>query len=354
MENNKVKILGAGPSGLAAAISLAQSGYEVEVFERNSEVGKRFGGDIQGLENWTEKIDVLEDLQKRGIEINFDCDPVSNFTFTNGIKNQECVFNKPVFYLVKRGFFEGSLDYGLKEQAMKLGVKINFNSTIPKKEADIIATGPISNKIAGIVKGLVFKTTMPDTAICILNDRAAYKGYSYLLITKGYGCICSVVIDKLEKTNDCFEETKRMFKQMVDLKMENPKEVGGSGSFSIPNNFKENKSLLVGESAGVQDFFAGFGMRSAIISGNLAAQSIIYSRDYEELANKYFQDKQKASLVIRFLWERMGFNNYSSILNKAKIKGNSFNFLYSYTNFNKAEKLIYPLAYMYMKLKSRI
>lgn len=351
---NKIKILGAGPSGLSSAISLAKSGYEVEVFERNSEVGKRFGGDIQGLENWTEKIDVLEDLQKRRIEINFDCDPVSNFVFSDGVKKQDMSFNKPVFYLVKRGSFEGSLDYGLKEQAIKLGVKMHFNSTIPKEEADIIATGPMGDKIAGIVKGLIFKTNMPDAAICLLSDKAAYKGYSYLLITKGYGCMCSVVIDKIDRIGDCFEETKRRFEQIVDLRMEDPKEVGGSGCFSIPNKFKENNSLMVGESAGLQDFFAGFGIRSAIVSGNLAAQSIIYNEDYEKLANECFIKKQKASLVIRFLWEKLSFNDYSLILDRAKTKGNSFDFLYSYTNFNKAEKIIYPLAYTYMKLKSRL
>jgi flavin-dependent dehydrogenase len=91
----KIKILGAGPSGLSAAILLAKAGYYAEVFERNVDAGKRFYGDIQGLENWTEKIDVLEDLRGRGIEINFDCDPFSDFTFTNGTKNQKCVSNKP-------------------------------------------------------------------------------------------------------------------------------------------------------------------------------------------------------------------------------------------------------------------
>lgn len=350
----KIKILGAGPSGLSSAITLAKAGYYVEVFERNDDVGKRFRGDIQGLENWTEKIDVVEDLQQRGIEINFDCDPVSQFVFSNGTKKQDMAFDKSVFYLVKRGSFAGSLDFGLKEQAIKLGVKIHFSSTIPKEGADIIATGHINDKIAGIVKGIIFKTTMPDTAICILNDKAGYKGYAYLLVTRGYGCMCSVVINKLDKINDCFEETKRMFSQMTDLKMENPVKVGGTGCYTVSNIFKENNSLVVGESAGIQDFFAGFGIRSSIVSGNLAAVSIIQNKDYEKMAKASLQNKQRASLVIRFLWERAGYNNYSLILSKAKGKKDIFGFLYSYSNFNLVEKIIYPLVYIHMKLKSRI
>lgn len=354
----KIKILGAGPSGLASAITFAKAGYDVEAFERSGDVGVRFRGDIQGLENWTEKMDVLEDLRQRGIEINFDCDPVFQFLFTNGPKSKEMVFHKPVFYLVKRGSFEGSLDYGLKMQAVNLGVKIFFNSTIPKEEANIIATGPINNKntaaAKAAAKGLVFKTTAPDTAICLLDDKAAYKGYSYLLITKGYGCMCSTAVNKLDRLNSGFERTKKIFAEMVDFNMEDPKEAGGGVCFLLNNTFKVNNSLLVGESAGIQDYFAGFGIRSSIISGNMAAESIINNMDYEKLAGGYFQDKQKAGLVMRFLWERASFNKYSLIMNNLKNKGDAFDILYSFTNFNRAEKILFPFVRSYMKLRSRI
>jgi len=166
--------------------------------------------------------------------------------------------------------------------------------------------------------------------------------------------MCSVVINKLDKINDCFEETKRMFSQMTDLKMENPVKVGGTGCYTVSNIFKENNSLVVGESSGIQDFFVGFGIRSSIVSGNLAAVSIIQNKDYEKMAKASLQNKQRASLVIRFLWERAGYNNYSLILSKAKGLKDIFGFLYSYSNFNLVEKIIYPLVYIHMKLKSRI
>lgn len=38
-----VKIAGAGPAGLAAAITLAHSGRQVIVYETQKEVGHRFG-----------------------------------------------------------------------------------------------------------------------------------------------------------------------------------------------------------------------------------------------------------------------------------------------------------------------
>jgi phytoene dehydrogenase-like protein len=53
MEN--IKIMGAGISGLSAAINLATAGYNVDVFEKRSDCGLRFDRDINGLENWSTK-----------------------------------------------------------------------------------------------------------------------------------------------------------------------------------------------------------------------------------------------------------------------------------------------------------
>ena len=50
---NTVKIIGAGPAGLVAAIVLRRHGIPVTVFEKSPEVGHRLSGDFQGLENWS-------------------------------------------------------------------------------------------------------------------------------------------------------------------------------------------------------------------------------------------------------------------------------------------------------------
>lgn len=60
----KISIIGAGPSGLVAAINLAKAGYNVHVHEKNKDVGMRFDDDFQGLENWTSEEDISESLKK--------------------------------------------------------------------------------------------------------------------------------------------------------------------------------------------------------------------------------------------------------------------------------------------------
>ena len=47
MPIENIKIAGAGPAGLTAAINLAKAGYQVEVFEKNHDTGVRFHGDLQ-------------------------------------------------------------------------------------------------------------------------------------------------------------------------------------------------------------------------------------------------------------------------------------------------------------------
>ncbi|HLC43596.1 MAG TPA: FAD-dependent oxidoreductase, partial [Patescibacteria group bacterium] len=109
----KIKILGAGIAGLTAAINLKKEGYNVEVFEKNSDCGQRFHGDMQGIENWSKKIDVIDDLASKNVAINFDCTPFSNLTLSNCKIDEKFNFDRPLFYLVKRGDVAGSLDQGL-------------------------------------------------------------------------------------------------------------------------------------------------------------------------------------------------------------------------------------------------
>lgn len=346
-----IKILGAGVSGLTAAINLAKSGYKVDVFERNKDVGVRFGGDLQGFENWSEKEDVLDSLKRMNIEINFDCDPFSKISISNVLTIEKIELGKSIFYMLKRGGFLGSFDYGLKEQAIKAGVNIHFNETLPQEEVDIIATGPVMSEIAIMAKGIIFETKSEDILLGMLSDDAAYKAYSYLIIAKGYGCMCSVVSGDFKRVNECFDKTVEKFNKIKKFDIQNPKNIGGVGCFSAKNIFKKGNNLFVGEAAGLQDILWGFGMRHAIVSGYMAARSIIENRNYEEMAANYFNNKLKASIANRFLWEVASLFDYSYFISKAKQSKDLFGSLHSFHNYNFLQKIVYPLALLYVKKK---
>ena len=59
MADKPIHILGAGLSGLSAAIILANAGKEVHVYDVREDSGARFDGDFQGIENWTTSPDFL-------------------------------------------------------------------------------------------------------------------------------------------------------------------------------------------------------------------------------------------------------------------------------------------------------
>lgn len=341
-----IRILGAGLAGLSAAINLAKEGYNVDIFERNEDVGQRFYGDLQGLENWSKKEDILYEFEKMNIDINFDCDPFKKITAANATKINEIKTSKPLYYLIKRGMVPGSLDTGLKNQAYDAGVNFHFEQTIPNNQADIVATGPISGNTVGVVQGIKFKTDFEDTATVLFDNKAAFKGYAYLLVTKGYGCMSTVLLDNLNSVNSCFEKTKEIFFNLYDFNIKESTKCGGIGCFTINNRFKNGKSLFVGEAAGLQDLFLGFGIRYAITSGYLAARSIIDGKDYEKTVKTTFQNKLKAGIVNRYLWEIASKRNYWGVVNRFGWIINNFEWIYNYNIF---QKILYPFALRELK-----
>lgn len=345
----KIKIAGAGPGGLCAAINLSKAGYEVEVYERNHDSGIRFHGDLQGLENWSTNTDALTKLKKMNISINFNYNPFKKLYISNGVKVWDFNCKKPAFYLISRGPEVGSLDHRLKEQALDYGVDIHFNQVIPPKETDIIATGPDAHQKFAAARGIVFKTDHQDMVIGLVNNTTAVKGYSYLLVTGGKATMASVLFDQWKNLNHCFEHTKKTFNKLIDLQIKNPQKMGGIGSFSQKNPFQINGRLYVGEAAGIQDFLWGFGIKYALESGFIAAKSIINHEDYEKISVNYFNNRFKASIVNRFLWEEFGINNYAFIVERIHKSKDPLKFLNRLHNFNIYQKILYPIAIKYIR-----
>ena len=65
-DQGPIHIMGAGLSGLAAAITLAKKGVEVHVHDVRKDSGERFDGDFQALENWSMDADFFDQLTEWG------------------------------------------------------------------------------------------------------------------------------------------------------------------------------------------------------------------------------------------------------------------------------------------------
>src|SRR5713226_2919156 len=132
-----IRIAGAGPSGLAAAITLARGGRAVEVHEAKSDVGTRFIGDLQIIESASEREPVPNFLDGIGIAPNFYFRPADWATFYDHTSRARVIRSgEPYGWFIRRGAEEGTLDRGLLAQARDAGAHVIFNSRLAAEDAD--------------------------------------------------------------------------------------------------------------------------------------------------------------------------------------------------------------------------
>ncbi len=303
---SETTIVGAGPAGLACAIVLAQAGRRVTVREWHSRVGHRFHDDFQGLENWSRDEDVLEEIAKAGIASDFEWHPVSAGTvFDPSGKPHQVQGRRPLFYLLRRGPAEGTLDDVLLKQALAAGVDVRFNDRVRKFDgAGVLAAGP--RQVGVIAAGYVFETDMEDGAWLALGHALAPGGYAYLLVQGGRGTVASCMFTGFHDQAKHVAATVAFFRTNAGLDMRDSRTFGGYGNIRVPAAAMQGGHPVIGEQAGFQDMLAGFGIRYAIRSGVLAAQSILDDGDYTARWQAEIGPWLKAGVVNRLVFSQAG------------------------------------------------
>jgi len=276
-------IVGAGPSGLAAAITLARGGERVRVLERRPTVGWRFAEDFEGLENWTSARDVLSRMVELGIRLDFDHQPVRKVTFYDDYLRPAVLrSHEPLFYLVRRGPAEGSLDRSLLEQAHATGVDVRLGEWVHRAESGwIVATGPQTGDC--IAHGYVFPTDLPDQARAIISRDITPVGYAYLLVWGGWATLAACSLEPRFTRPGSRERAATAFARVLPtLDLGNARPFSGRGHLlGRTRPVDRSGRLYVGEAAGLQDPAWGFGLRYALESGALAARCLLEGTDYE-------------------------------------------------------------------------
>lgn len=318
MQTDLIQIGGAGPAGLAAAITLARAGRRVLVHELQGDVGHRFDGDFQGLENWSAQHDALDLLREVGLGTAFTAKPCSRAeVFDAWGQRYEVQGKKTFFYLVERGPGPGTLDTALLAQARGLGVEVRFNSRLDHlRGAGILAAGP--KAADAIAVGYHFETPMDDGVWVILDDELAPQGYAYLLVMNGRGTVKSCMFSGFKQEHMYVQRTVAAFQRLAGLEMLNPRPHGGVGNFHIPGRAVTGVHPVVGEAAGFQDFLWGFGMCYAMLSGVLAARSLLEGKDYDLLWRLELEPQMWNSMVNRSLFGLLGNRGYRWLLQRSQ------------------------------------
>ena len=346
--------VGAGPAGLVAAINLAKSGFAGALHEAAPGVGHRFHGDFQGFENWTTEDDVRAFLTRINVNINFRFEPYrGGIFFSPSLQRREIRTREPLFYLVERGCAEGCLDFGLLRQAEAAGVKVMFNARSWNVDrGGVIGIGPRAADM--IAKGVVLETNLDDEAYAIVDDRVAPKGYAYLLVNQRRATLATVIGKDFRNEKIYFQRTFEAFKRLVPMSMENVTEFGGYGNFFLRPTAIEGKKLYLGESAGFQDALFGFGMRYAMTSGFLAAESVIHVMHYDGQWKKEILPLLRTSLSNRMIYEFLGNKGYEFIAKRIARRNDLRDVLRTAYNPSPLKTVLFPLALLLANVSRRM
>jgi flavin-dependent dehydrogenase len=311
-----IKILGAGPAGLTAAITLARAGQRVIVYERAHEVGPRHHGDHEGIENWTTRDNVLDEFARWGLRLRGT--PICRAAiFGPGFREMaESTDREPLGYFFARGDREASLDAQMLAQARDYGVQVEFKRAAMADEVDIVAGG--FERARAFAVGYTFRVRAQDAAYVCLDDALTPQAYSYLIVCNGEGTIAAAAFSPRAGVREILPRVIAGFGSRVQFEMIEPRYFAASIGFGLPRPAQRNGKLYVGEAAGFQDYIAGFGLRLAMTSGYFAAQSILQGVDYDELWRARFLPLMKSAAVYRLLLETFGNPGYSLLVRYAR------------------------------------
>ncbi len=192
--------------------------------------------------------------------------------------------------------------------------------------------------------GITFPSYLPYFAAGNLRDELAPAGYVYFLIADGQATLATVLYENFKDVHNCMERSMTAIQKMFDIDgYPNAKHWGGYGTFAIPTSLEQNQTLIVGEAAGFQDFLFGFGIRSALVSGILAARSFIENRSYDSLWQARLLPQLQASLVNRAVYGRFGVAK-KWFWHLTGRNGRPDNFMRWLYNFSPLHRLIYPFV----------
>jgi flavin-dependent dehydrogenase len=313
----RVRIAGAGPAGLCAAVLLARSGVTVEVREKRPALGARFRGAVHGIENWSTQEPFGERLGAWGLDLGPALSPCHELTLCGEDTARTIHSALPLFYLVSRGPDAGALEATLLELARDSGATVNLGAVFFAGEMDLDATGPSSARRICVEAGIHFRTRSPDRAVALVSRRATPSGYAYLLVRAGRGSLSAVRFDGRAVSRDQLASCERLLRRHVALDIEEAHRGAGFGSLSLLGQLSSDHAWALGEAAGLQDFLWGFGIRRALESAALAARSWRDGGDYPRLARAAFCMPDRAALVNRYVWDKtaaLGLHVYADRL----------------------------------------
>ena len=281
-----INIYGAGLSGLTAAINLAREGYDVTVFEKEGGVG--------GLGRCSPSVHMTPvDFKKMREYIGIDVEPCFSELnlFEAYIYSKIVCFDPKYLYVTERGPDKTSLDYFLFKIAQEEGINFEFSHPLTPDMIDsipdgsIIAAGTYSGLCKHLKLGSIPFVHFDGHIDTECNGNSCWAYFDSYIGGYGYGYVASK--DKLVSgevdffLNQPHEKYLKKFKKQLNktknLEFDNWLLVEDNipVKFNLIKRLHGKTFVLAGAISGFHDPFFGFGVNSALISGKIAALTIV-------------------------------------------------------------------------------
>lgn len=294
-------VVGAGLSGLVAAINLAREGFRVRVRERRREVGGET--DIRGLEGQIisigdgSPIDLKAMKRYTGVDLSPVAAPLPSVRTHLYGRTYDLRFHEGVpTYLVERGPGPTSIDRYLYELALAEGVRFTFGDPVTDFDSlppdTIVATGLFGESwpALGVPHLPVFgylamsRTDDPAAGVIIYFDEYT-RDYAFYSQVNG---VCGAVLFSRGKPLDpgVKDRFRRQLEENDGIRFEEWRSVN-IGALPVaearnPRLFARNL-ILAGTLSGTIDPVLLFGVHGALVGGKVAAIAVTdHHRGLEE------------------------------------------------------------------------
>ncbi len=312
-----IRIGGAGVAGLACAANLSKS-EDVTVYEKAHKVGSRYRQSVLAFRNYGMTRDYVEELRQVGVT-GLKIRKITRIRkYSPSLKCAEVHSDNPLFYSVFRGANSHSIDSSLHQTCIKNGVKFVTGSEVSESDVDVVAIGGRETNVLGYGTTYENACVEQDTIHLFYDNRYAPKGYIYAVPFNSVLTVGLVCFDK-----DQFLNVPRMF----DNLMENNPVLSGMvegadrahyfqnfAHYEIPKTAYRNGKHYVGEAAGFLEPSKGFGLRYALLSGHLAAKSILEKKDYDLLWKAAFGSELEEGMRMRRRFQMMTNDDYEHLI----------------------------------------
>jgi digeranylgeranylglycerophospholipid reductase len=312
-----IAIIGAGVAGLSCAHELERHGINPIIFERRNFIGEEYPHVGAVLEIANRPIKDALKYFKNNLGINIKPLNTVNSVIHNS-PNKTTVIKGNLGYFLERS--RSPADIKVQMYSQLKNTKILFNEQADyvslSSQFDYVVIANGSNNFTNelgcwkewvntYVKGAVISGNFNPNSMTVWMNKAYCKnGYAYLTPFSSKKASLSLAVTNVSDSEiDKYWEVF-LYSENLNYVIEEEYKINHVSGYVYPHRI--GNIFLTGNAAGMLDPFLGFGVIGSVVSGVMAARSIVNNLDYEKLLHKIVKHN------LRLLEFRKAINSISN------------------------------------------